>query len=182
MSNQLIRQELTPSLLQMIQGVAPIVHASRLFKGIASAEQAAVVMMKGNELGFALTASFELIEMIEGKPALKPQGMLALIHRSKNFDMTVKDITDGCEVWMKRRDTGFEYLARFTKQDAVAAGLAGKNTYDKYPADLYRARAIARCARVAAPDVLAGMYLTVELSADWTDADVIDVTPEVADG
>lgn len=180
--NELVIRELTPSLLQMIQGVAPIVHASRLFKGISSAEQAAVVMIKGNELGFALTAAFDLIEMIEGKPALKPQGMMALIHRSKNFDIKVSDFDGGCEVWMRRRDTGFEYMARFTKQDAVAAGLAGKNTYDKYPADLYRARAIARCARVAAPDVLAGMYLTVELSADWTDADVIDVTPEVQNG
>jgi len=180
MSNQLARREITPDLFQLVTSLAPTIHASRMFKGVASAEQAAVIMLKGIELGFPLTASFDLIEMIEGKAALKPQGMMARLHQSKNFDITVKDFPDGCEVWMRRRDTGFEYTAQFTKADAVAAGLASKNTYEKYAPDLYRARAIARCARVAGPDALAGMYLTAELHQEWTDGEIIE--GEVLDG
>lgn len=176
-------QPLTIGLFQLIQSIAPTIHTSRLFKGINSPEQAAVIMLKGHELGFSLTAAFELIDMVEGKPSLKPQGALALIHRSKNFDIKVTDQPDGCQVWMRRRDTGFEYTARFTKADAMQAQIHKPNgAYDKYPPDMYRARAIARCARVVAPDVLAGMYLTAELRPEWDDNDVIDVTAsEVAD-
>lgn len=160
-------RELTPSAWSLITSIAPTVHASRLYPGINSPEQAAVVMLKGAELGFNLTASFEYIEMISGKASLKPQGALALIHRTGNFDITIADEADGCVVWMKRRDTGFEYSARFGKKEAEQAGLIKKDGgYDRYPAEMYRARAIARCARVVAPDVLAGLYLTSELTTE----------------
>ena len=169
-------QPVTLGLFTVIQTIAPTIHESRMFKGITSPHAAAVVMLKGAELGFPFTAAFEYIEMIEGKAALKPQGMLALIHRSGKFEMKVTDQPDGCTVWMKRRDTGFEYAASFTKADAARAGIAKPNgAYDKYAGDMYRARAIARCARVAAPDILAGMYMTAELRGDWHDGDVIDV-------
>ena len=168
-------QPITLGVFNTILALAPTIHASRMFKGIGSAEQAAVVMMKGAELGFPFTAAFENIEMIEGKAALKPQGMMALIHRSKNFDIKVTDQKDGCTVWIRRRDTGFEFQASFTKADAIQAGLVrpGGN-YEKYPPDMYRWRAIARCARVACQDVLAGMYLTVELVDEWNEGDVIE--------
>jgi hypothetical protein len=174
------RQELTPAVWEMITSIAPTVHQSRLFAGINSPEQAAVVMLKGLELGFNLTASFEYIEMISSKASLKPQGALALIHRSRNFDLKVSDGQDYCEVWMRRRDTGFEYTSRFGLAEAQQAGLVKKDGgYDKYPADMFRARAIARCARVVAPDVLAGLYLTTELQIDDTgvpvDDDIIEV-------
>lgn len=167
-------RELTGSMLAMIFQLAPTIHASRLFKGIASPEQAAVIMLKGFELGFPLTASFELIEMIEGKAALKPQGALALLHKSRNFDIDVVDGQDYCTVTMKRRDTGFTYTATFGLADAQRAGLTegslkgngekrGRGNYEAYAPDMYRARAIARCARMAGPDVLAGLYLTAEL-------------------
>jgi hypothetical protein len=185
MANELTttNQPVTLGLFQVIQSIAPTIHASRMFKGISGPEAAAVVMLKGAELGFPFTAAFEYIEMIEGKAALKPQGMLALIHRSGKFEMKVTDQPDGCTVMMRRRDTGFEYTASFTKKDAAQAGIikAG-GAYDKYAGDMYRARAIARCARVAAPDILAGMYMTAELRDEWTPGDVIDVqADEVSD-
>lgn len=160
-------RELTSSVLAMIMQLAPTIHASRLFRGISLPEQAAVIMLKGYELGFPLTAAFELIEMIEGKAALKPQGALALLHKSRNFDIKIEDQKDGCTVWMKRRDTGFHYTATFTLDDAKRAGVVkAGGAYTTYPAEMFRARAIARCARVVGPDVLAGLYLTAELASE----------------
>lgn len=174
------RQELTPGIIELIKAIAPMFHGSRLY-GMASPEQAAVVMLKAYELGLPATAAFENFDMINGKLSMRPQLALALIHRSRNIDIKISDIKDGCEVWMRRRDTGFEYTARFTLADAQQAQIAKTNGgYDKYPADMFRARAIARCARVVAPDVLAGMYLTAELRTEWDEGDVIEV--EVSDG
>lgn len=151
----------------LIQSIAPAIHGSRLFKGIASPEQAAVIMLKGHELGFNLTAAFEYIEMIEGKPALKPVGALALLHRSKLVDMKITNEPGACTVWMRRRDTGFEYTERYTIEDAQKAGLVkSKGAWETYQANMLRARAIGFCARVVAPDVLAGLYLTSELTID----------------
>lgn len=156
----------------MITTLAPTIHQSRLYPGISSPEQAAIILLRGFELGFTLTASLEYIELIVGKTTLKPQGALALIHRSKNFDITIDDQSDGCKVWMRRRDTSFEYTASFGLADAQQAGLIKQGGgYDKYPPDMYRARAIARCARVVAPDVLAGLYLTDELRGELAERD-----------
>lgn len=158
------RRDVNLSTWQMIQSIAPVVHSSRLCKGIASPEQAAVVMLMGAELGFTLTAAFSYIDMIEGKPALKPVGALALIHRSKMFDVKITNEPGACTVWMRRRDTGFEYTERYTIEDAQRAGLVkSKGAWETYQANMLRARAIGFCARVVAPDVLAGLYLTSDL-------------------
>ena len=154
----------------LILSIAPIVHGSRLFKGIATPEQAAVLMLKGHELGFNMTASFEYLDLIEGKPALKPVGALALIHRSKMFDVKITNEPGACTVWMKRRDTGFEYTERYTIDDATKAGLVKpKGAWETYQANMLRARAIGFCARVVAPDVLAGLYLTSDLEQPTDD-------------
>jgi hypothetical protein len=160
----LAQHDVTINQWNLIQAIAPAMHASRLF-GVASPEQAMAIMLKGVELGLSLTASFEFLDLIQGKVALKPQGALALIHRSRNFDITITDGPDSCTVWMRRRDTGFEYTTQFGRKDAEQAGLIKKDgAYDKYASDMYRARAIARCSRVVAPDVIAGLYLTDELN------------------
>lgn len=158
------RRDITLTTWQLIQSIAPVVHSSRLAKGIASPEQAAIVMLMGAELGFNLTAAFSYIDMIEGKPALKPVGALALLHRSHLVDIKITDEPNACTVWMKRRDTGFEYSCRYTMDDAQKAGLVkSKGAWETYQANMLRARAIGFCARVVAPDVLAGLYLTSDL-------------------
>jgi hypothetical protein len=155
---------ITPDTLAMILQLAPTIHASRMFPGVSSPEQAAVIMLTGAELGFSFTASFSLIEMIQNKAALKPQGALALIHRSGNFNIDIEEQNGVCQVAMTRHDTGFSYCAQFTLDDAKRAGLVKPGgAWTTYPTDMLKWRAIARCARVVAPDVLAGLYLSPEL-------------------
>ena len=76
-----IRPQLTPSVWQMIESVAPALHQSRLF-GVTSPDQAKAIMLKGYELGLSLTASFEFVQVVMGKPAITPRGALAMILNS----------------------------------------------------------------------------------------------------
>jgi hypothetical protein len=187
MTNELtIRQQLTPDTWKMIAEIAPTMAQSRLF-GVASPEQAAAVMLKGFELGLSLTASFEFIHLIDGKPGLSPRGALALIQQDANFGgLEVKDITDAngqpyaCRVTMTRKN-GFSYTVEFNMEDAKRADLVKKaGGWEKYPANMLRWRAIGYAADVVFPDVLGGMKRVDELGGAITGKGdfVVEVTPE----
>ena len=153
---------------QTIQSIAPVIQASRMF-GVTE-EQAAIVMLKGHELGLGLAAAFEFIDVIDGKPSIKPKGAIALIQQSG--ELAGMKITEGkdtqgnpnaCTVWMKRRN-GFEFEATFTMADAERAGLIKpKGGWEKYPANMLRWRAIGYVSDIVFPDVIGGMYRPEEL-------------------
>lgn len=169
------RQQLTPAIWQMIDSIAPAMHASRLF-GVNSKEQACAIMLKGYELGFSLSASFEFIQVIQGKPTLKPVGHLALILNSPELDgIKIDEKPDLCTVWMKRKN-GMEHTVSFSLDDAKRAGLVKSDSgWEKYPANMLRWRAIGYCADVVFPDVGAGMKRSDELGAEITaEGDVIE--------
>ena len=154
-----------------IKAIAPVAQASRMF-GI-TIEQAAIVMLKGHELGLGLAGAFEFIHVIDGKPSLSPKGMMALIHNDGRIEVKLTRLVDksgkfeGYECWMKRKDTGFEHSARFTLQDAVKAGLMkDKSSWEKYPENMCQWRAIGFAGDVVCPDVGGGMLRPEELGAE----------------
>lgn len=189
-TNELIvRPQLTPDIWQMISAVAPAMHQARLF-GIANPEQGMAIMLKGYELGLGLTASFEFVQVIQGRPTLSPRGMLALIQQSPEcVGLKVEDIADdkgvpyGCRVTMKRRRNGFEYTATFTVDDAQRAGLVKNGGgWESYPANMCRWRAIGFCADVVFPDLIGGMKRADELGAAISpNGDVIEGNWQMAD-
>jgi hypothetical protein len=168
----------------LIQLLAPSFHTCRWY-GLTSPEQAIVVMAKATELGIPFTAAFDFFDVIEGRPTLKPVGALALIHRSPLVDLvSLESKADSCTVSMRRRDTGFEHTVTFTIADARAAGLIRDDkegsAWKRYAQDMLRNRAIGRCARIVAPDVLAGLYLTSDLQ-DAPPATVNVLTGEIVE-
>lgn len=170
--NALVVKQLTPDTWKMIAEIAPTMAQSRLF-GVPSAEAAAAIMLKGYELGMSLTASFEFIHIIDGKPGLSPRGALALIQNDANFgNLEVKDITNAegkpyaCRVTMTRKN-GYSYTVEFTMEDAIRADLVKpKSGWEKYPANMLRWRAIGYCADVVFPDVIGGMKRVDELGGN----------------
>ncbi len=178
---------LTLDTLNLITALAPAWHQCRWF-GLSSPEQAIVLMAKAADLGLPVTAAFDFFDLIENKPALKPVGALALIHRSGIVDVTIRDDSNTvCIVDMKRRDTGFAHRVAYTIDEARAAGLikAGKDgsAWARFTKDMLRNRAIGRCARIVAPDILAGLYLTTDFDAGLEQAAAATVIDsEVRDG
>lgn len=158
------------STWQTILSIAPIIATSRMF-GVTE-QQAAIIMLNGYELGLGLATSFEFIDVVDGKPSIKPKGAIALIQQSGELDgIRIKEEQDdagnpnACTVWMKRRN-GFEFETTFTLADAKRAGLikAG-GAWTTYPANMLRWRAIGYVADIVFPDVIGGMYRPEELGA-----------------
>lgn len=180
-------RELTPAIWQMISQMAPVMHKSRLF-GVSSEEQAAAIMLKGYELGMSITASFELIQVIQGKPGLSPRGALALLHNSPEIEaikitrLAPGGIFQGYQCYMKRK-TGFEYTAQWTMDDAKRAGLVKPDSgWANYPENMCLWRAVGFCADMVAPDITAGLTGIMKAPEAYgvaltTDGDVIDAIP-----
>lgn len=164
---------------QMIMSIAPVVTASRMF-GVTE-QQAAIVMLKGHELGLGLAAAFEFIDVIDGKPSIKPKGAIALIQQSGQLaGMKITESKDdkgnpnACTVWMKRKN-GFEFEVTYTMADAkraqltegspTARGKRGYGNWEKYPANMLRWRSVGYVADIVFPDICGGMLRPEELGA-----------------
>ena len=183
-----IRQELTPTKWELINQIAPAAHSSRLF-GVSSPAAAAMIMAKGAELGLPLTASFDLIHVIDNKPGLSPRGALAILHAHPEIRrIDIRELADdkgnyqGHECTIERAN-GFTYTARFTLADAKTAGLIKDGSgWAKYPRNMCLWRAVGFAADVAAPDIIGGMKTADQYGAaldaqgdivpgQWVDSD-----------
>lgn len=160
----------TMQVVQVIQSLAPVVAAARMF-GVTQ-EQAAVVMLKGHELGIGLAAAFEFIHVIDGKPSLSPKGMLAQIYRSKDVTVELKRLADpkgnftGYQCTMRRESTGMSHTVTWTLEDAKRAELVKPHSnWDKYPENMCLWRAVGYAADVVCPDLSGGMIRPEELGA-----------------
>jgi hypothetical protein len=156
-------RELTPGVWAMIEKMAPVMHKAHLF-GVTSPDQAAAIMLKGYELGLSITASFELVQVIQGKPALSPRGAMAiLLSHPAVQEIKIERITDekknffGYQCHMTRKN-GFSFVGAFTLEDARRAGLLKPDSgWVKYPENMCMWRAVGFAADVVFPDVTAGM-------------------------
>lgn len=178
MTTTALVQRVSPDTWAMIQAIAPTIHQAHLYTGVNSAEQAAIIMMTGYELGFGFTASFEFLSLIQGKPTLSPRGALALIYQSGDLEaLKIEDGEHKCAVTMRRRN-GIEYTATFSTEDAKRAGLIKPDgAWAKYEANMLRARAIGFAADVVFPDIIGGLRRADELGAAVDDGgNVIDGT------
>jgi hypothetical protein len=179
------QRELTPQIWQMISQMAPVMYNSRLF-GVVSKDAAAAIMLKGYELGLSVTASFEFINVISGKPGLSPRGALALLQTHPDIEkIEINQLTDdkggyvghACTI---RRKNGFEYTAHYTLEDARRAGLIKPDSgWSKYPQNMCMWRAVGFAADVAAPDITAGMTTIIKMPEEL--GVTIDGSGEIVD-
>lgn len=180
-------RELTPGTWTMIERMAPVMHRSRMF-GVSSQDAAAAIMLKGFELGFSITAAFEFINVIQGKPQLAPRGALALLHNHPDIEeIKIERLEQdgkfiGFSTYMRRKG-GFDYTASFTMEDAERAGLVKPGSgYDKYPENMCLWRSIGFCADVVAPDITAGLTTVMKAPEMYgvnlnAEGEIIDVQP-----
>jgi hypothetical protein len=143
-----------------------LVKSGFLPQSIKTKEQAVAIITMGQELGIGTWAALNGINVIQGKPTISPQLMLALINRSGQLeDMQIESCPDRCVVTMKRKGRA-SHSERFDLQAAAAMGLTGKDNYRKQPAVMLKWRAVSACARVVFPDVIMGFYLPEEINPD----------------
>ncbi|HEY8745421.1 MAG TPA: recombinase RecT [Chloroflexota bacterium] len=152
-----------PDLLKLAN---VLVGTGFLPASIKTAEQAAAVMLKGQELAVPPMLALSNIVIIQGKPTANAELMLALVYRDHGDDAVVFSETNAarCTISYKRRGWRERQSFTFSADDARTAGLSGGN-WAKYPGPMLRARCISAVARLAFPDSIGGMYTPDELGA-----------------
>lgn len=162
---------LVPQTLDEAFRVSQAIAASGLApRGLEKPEQIMVAIMAGAELGFAPFQSLQSFAVVNGRPTLWGDGLVAVVRRN---GCTIREWHDGetayCEV--TRPDTGETIQRHFSQADAVKAGLAGKTgPWQQYPQRMRAMRARAWAVRDGCADMLRGFQVAEEVS------DYVDVT------
>ncbi len=155
--------------LDDVTSLAQIAIASKLTK-LSRVEEAAVILMTGRELGLQPMQSLRGIYVVDGKPTLSADMMVAVIRGSGLCESwcVVESTAERCTITTRRRGEQHDATRTWTRADADRAGVTGKDTWRKYPAAMLRHRCASDLARQEYPDVLLGLYDPEELGADAT--------------
>ena len=142
--------------------------------------QIGVKILAGREMGYGAFASVQGIHVIQGKPTLSANLMAAAVKAHPRYNYKVTVMTDD-EVSIQFYEDGQPSgVSAFTKKDAQAAGLLGKDIWKKFPRNMLFSRALSNGVRWFTPDVFNGntMYTPEEIDADVTiDMATGDVIP-----
>ena len=156
---------LAPSSLQEAMDFANMLSKSNLVpKDYQNNPSNCIIAMQwGFEIGLQPLQAMQSIAVINGRPAIWGDAMLALVRGSGLLEYMHEEPTDeGCTVRIKRKGEP-EAERTFTKEDAKKAGLAGKQgPWTQYPKRMMQMRARAFALRDVFPDVLRGVFIAEE--------------------
>lgn len=181
LNQQLIQQN------QLLEQAAAWIKSGLLPPSVNSPEKAVVIAMKGKELGLATMASFDFIDVIAGKPSLKPKSMAALVRKGGVKYKTIKDfepIVDSngnkidYETIIRFYRDGIEEDVKYTYKDATLMGLTGKDNWKKQPGVMMYWRCFSKAANRICPDLIGGLYTTEELASFIPNAPSIQITED----
>jgi hypothetical protein len=143
-----------------------VLAASGFFADSRQGAQAAVKVMAGQELGFGPIASMTGIYIVKGRVTLSANLMAAAIKRHPHYTFRVKEHTAQVCTIDFIEDGEVIGTSTFSMQDAQDAGLAGSETYKKFPKNMLYARALSNGAKWYCPDVFGGgpIYTPDELT------------------
>lgn len=165
-----------PTNMNELQVFAKTAAASG-FYGAKNPEQALMIAMSGRDLGLSYTQALRAFHVINGRPAMSADGMVAVCLGHGDvceYFVTVETSAERCTVETKRRGSPQPQRLTFTLAEAKAAGLSGGN-WAKFPAAMLRARAKSALARDVYPDLLMGLYDPDEVGT--TDTVVVQEAP-----
>lgn len=139
--------------------------------GIDTPEKVLVAIMAGAEVGMAPFQALQSFAIINNRPSLWGDGMLAVVRK---FNVRVSERIEGdgdaMVAWCKvsRPDTQEDIERQFSVADAKAAGLWTKaGPWKQYPKRMLQMRARAWALRDGCADMLRGMKMAEEVQ-DYT--------------
>ena len=136
--------------------------APKDFRG--SPENCFLAIQWGNEIGLGALQALQNIAVVNGRPALWGDAVLALVRSSPVFESIV-ETDDGTTATCRVRRRGEPELVRtFSADDAKRAGLLGKQgPWQQYPQRMRQMRARSFALRDGFADVLKGMPMAEEV-------------------
>lgn len=166
-----------PTLFSQRYEMAKILCQSKLLPaGFDTPEKVVTALQMGYELGLSPMVALNNIAVVNGRPTLTTDIMLAIVRKNKEFaGLTWKESDQKrATVEICRQHGGIieKYISTFTIEEAAAAGLVNKDNWKKYPTRMLKKRALSFVLRDAFPDILSGLY----------DPDEIEPVPSAGPG
>ena len=171
----------------MLEQAATWVKSGLLPASVKTAEQAVVIALKGKELNMSPMMSFEMIDVIMCKPALKPKAMAAMCRKGGVRTKTIKDFepvkdetgkTVDMETVIRFYRDGIDEDVKYTYKDAQNLGLVGKDNWKKQPGVMMYWRCFSKGANRVCPDLIGGLYTTEELASFTNNAPTVILTED----
>ena len=147
--------------LEQIGMMAKAVSDSGLF-GIKSEAAAFSLMCIAQADGIPPIKAAVQYHIIDGKPSLKSEAMLARFQASGGKIRWKERTPQRCTLWLEHPQAG-EIEVTWDIERAKAAGLAGRNTWKAYPAQMMSARCISEGIRALYPVCVGGFYTPEEV-------------------
>lgn len=148
----------------MMKMAETLIASGFLPAAIKTPAQAVAVMMTGRELQIPTMQALRQINVIQGKPTMGAELMLALaFQRIPGFKCHPIESTDKRATFEFQRPGQPAYRHTFTLDDAAGMGLIGKDNWRKQAATMLRWRCISAGLRLICPDAIAGLYTPEEI-------------------
>lgn len=143
-----------------------------------------VAIQWGAEIGLQPLQAMQNIAVINGRPSIWGDAMIALVRSSGLLEFIREEISEDGQkaiVTVKRKGEE-EFTSIFTMEDAKKAGLSGKQgPWSQYPKRMLKLRARSYALRDVFPDVLKGMAIAEEEKDKEIDITPATVSPETSE-
>jgi hypothetical protein len=164
-------------MLQLSERYMALAREAGIIPREMNAAQAQAIILAGRELGLEPLQSLRTMAFVNGRLTMTVQLQLALARQ--RVGVRVEQLTetdDSCTVTLARDRE--RITCTYTLADARRAGLERSHSWQKYPRQMLRWRAIGDALRIIAPDVVMGLLSpeeaeTIDISMSATD----DVSP-----
>jgi hypothetical protein len=165
----------------MVQWGESAIRSGMLPSGIKSKEAAALIILKGRELGLSFMTSIANIHVINGKPTMSAELIQGLARRNlPGLTINILESTkDVAKIEFIRPEKGSKpFVQTFTLDEANSAKLTSKDVWKSYPAAMLWSRAVTAGLRKVCPEALMGIsYTPEEMGANVNESgDVIETT------
>ncbi len=159
------RLALEPRDAAATERLSKIAADSNLFPA-KNANAAYVIMQTGRELGLSSMQSLRGIFVVDGKPVLSADLLVAVVLNSGKCEAwhTIESSATKCVIETRRVGSPAR-RHEWTSEDAARAGLTFKDNWKKYPSAMLRHRCAADLAREVYPDVCLGLYTPEEMES-----------------
>jgi len=142
--------------------MAEAVANSKLF-GVSTPDQAIALFLVAQSEGRHPASAAKEYHVIKGRPALRADAMLARFQQAGGSVRWVSR-TDERVVAVFSHPQGGDLEVAWSLDDARRAGLAGGDSWRKYPRQMLSARVVSEGVRAVFPAVTSGMYTPEEVS------------------
>ncbi len=126
-------------------------------------EDLMLAVQMGSELGLSPMQAIQNITVVNGRPSVFGDAMLAIAMSHPHFEDIVEKIEGNTAICQIKRRGRSPIERRFSMEDATRAGLVGKDgPWKTYPLRMLQMRARGFALRDCFPDILRGLILAEE--------------------